>query len=38
MRIAQLIISPSYKVKINFVNEISTNTKRGKQGFGSTGL
>ena len=38
MRIAQLIIAPSYKVKMNFVKEISTNTKRGKQGFGSTGL
>jgi dUTP pyrophosphatase len=38
MRIAQLIIAPSYKVKMNLVKEISTNTKRGKQGFGSTGL
>ena len=38
MKIAQLIIAPSYKAKINFVKEISTNTKRGKQGFGSTGL
>ena len=38
MRIAQLIIAPSFKAKINFVKEISTNTKRGKQGFGSTGL
>ena len=38
MRIAQLIIAPSYKAKINFVKKISTNTKRGKQGFGSTGL
>ena len=38
MRIAQLIIAPAYKAKINFVKKISTNTKRGKQGFGSTGL
>ena len=38
MRIAQLIVAPSYKVKINLVKKISTNTKRGKQGFGSTGL
>ena len=38
MRIAQLIIAPSYKVKINFVKKISVNTKRGKEGFGSTGL
>ena len=38
MRIAQLILAPSYKVKINLVKEISTSTKRGKQGFGSTGL
>jgi dUTPase len=38
MRIAQLIIAQSYKVKMNLVKEISTNTKRGKQGFGSTGL
>ena len=38
MRIAQLIIAPSYKVKMNLVKKISTNTKRGKQGFGSTGL
>ena len=38
MRIAQLIIAPSYKAKINFVKEISSNSKRGKLGFGSTGL
>ena len=38
MRIAQLIIAPSYKAQINFVKEISTNTKRSKKGFGSTGL
>ena len=38
MKIAQLIIAPSYKVKMKLVKEISTNTKRGKQGFGSTGL
>ena len=38
MRIAQLIIAPSYKVKMKLVKQISTNTKRGKQGFGSTGL
>ena len=38
MRIAQLILAPSYKVKMNLVKEISTNTKRGKQGFGSTGI
>ena len=38
MRIAQLIISPTYRAKINIVNKISSNTKRGKEGFGSTGL
>ncbi len=38
MRIAQLIIAPSYKVKMNFVKEISTNTKRCNQVFGYTGL
>ena len=38
MRIAQLILAPSYRAKINFVKNISNNTKRGKEGFGSTGL
>ena len=38
MRIAQLIIAPSYKVNMKFVKEISASTKRGKKGFGSTGL
>ena len=38
MRIAQLIISPSYRAKINFVKKILSSTKRGKKGFGSTGL
>ena len=38
MRIAQLIISPSYRAKINFVEKILSSTKRGKKGFGSTGL
>ena len=38
MRIAQLIISPSYRAKINFVKKILSSTKRDKKGFGSTGL
>jgi len=38
MRIAQLVIAPSYRAKINFVKKISTITKRDKKGFGSTGL
>ena len=38
MRIAQLVISPTYKANISFVKEIKSNTKRGKEGFGSTGL
>ena len=38
MRIAQLIFSPTYRAKINFVKKIFSNTKRGKDGFGSTGL
>lgn len=38
MRIAQLVIAPSYRAKINFVKKISTDTKRDKKGFGSTGL
>ena len=38
MRIAQLVISPTYKANISFVKEILSNTKRGKEGFGSTGL
>jgi dUTP pyrophosphatase len=38
MRIAQLIIAPTFKVKFNYVKKISTFTKRGKKGFGSTGL
>ncbi len=38
MRIAQLVIAPVYKAKINFVKKILNITKRGKEGFGSTGL
>ena len=38
MRIAQLVISPTLKANISFVKEILSNTKRGKEGFGSTGL
>ncbi len=38
MRIAQLILAPSYRAKINFVKKILNNTKRGNEGFGSTGL
>ena len=38
MRIAQLVISPIYKANISFVKEILSNTERGKEGFGSTGL
>ena len=38
MRIAQLVFSPTYKANISFVKEIKSNTKRGKEGFGSTGL
>jgi len=38
MRIAQLVFSPTYKANISFVKEILSNTKRGKEGFGSTGL
>ena len=38
MRIAQLVISPTYKANIKFVKEILSNTIRGKEGFGSTGL
>ena len=38
MRVAQLVISPTYKANISFVKNILSNTKRGKEGFGSTGL
>ena len=38
MKIAQLIIAPTYRAKINFVKKVLSNTKRGKEGFGSTGL
>jgi dUTP pyrophosphatase len=37
MKIAQLIIIPVVRVKVKEVGSMST-TKRGKQGFGSTGL
>ena len=38
MRIAQLVIAPSYRAKINFVKKALSETKRDKGGFGSTGL
>ena len=38
MRIAQIVFSPTYKANISFVKEILSDTKRGKEGFGSTGL
>ena len=38
MRVAQLVIAPTYKANISFVKKILSNTKRGKEGFGSTGL
>ena len=38
MRVAQLVIAPTYKANISFVKNILSNTKRGKEGFGSTGL
>ena len=38
MKIAQLVIAPTYRAKINFVKKILSNTKRGIEGFGSTGL
>ncbi len=38
MKVAQLIVAPIYKAKINYVKKIDSKTKRGKKGFGSTGL
>jgi len=38
MKIAQLVISPAYKLNLNLVDKINSETKRGKKGFGSTGL
>ena len=38
MRIAQMIITPTYKVEINVFTEIKPDTNRGNKGFGSTGL
>lgn len=38
MRIAQMIISPTYQVELNIFTEIKSDTNRGKKGFGSTGL
>ena len=38
MRIAQIVFSPTYKANISFVKKILSATKRGKEGFGSTGL
>jgi dUTP pyrophosphatase len=36
MRIAQLVIQPTYSVKFTEVDDLSE-TERGKNGFGSTG-
>lgn len=36
-RIAQLMFQPVVPVKLNYVDEFSTNTERGTGGFGSTG-
>ena len=38
MKIAQLIIAPAYRANINYIKKIERKTKRGKKGFGSTGL
>ena len=38
MRIAQMIISPTYKVELNIFKKIISDTNRGKKGFSSTGL
>lgn len=38
MKIAQLVIAPTYRAKINFVKKVLSNTERGIEGFGSTGL
>ena len=38
MKIAQLIIAPVYRANINYIKKIESKTKRGKKGFGSTGL
>ena len=38
MKIAQLIISPTYKANLNYKKKITSKTSRGDQGFGSTGL
>lgn len=37
MKIAQMVIKPTYEVKITEVNDLS-DTSRGKGGFGSTGI
>lgn len=37
MKIAQMVIKPTYKVKITEVNDLS-DTSRGEGGFGSTGI
>ena len=38
MKIAQLVISPTYRVNLNFVDKINSKTNRDKKGFGSTGI
>ena len=38
MRIAQLVINPTYRVNLNLINKIKNKTDRGTDGFGSTGL
>lgn len=37
-RIAQLVVAKAYQSKVKLVNEFSRTTKRGEDGFGSTGV
>ena len=38
MKIAQMVLKPIYKVEIEEVKELGSNTTRGEGGFGSSGI
>ena len=38
MRVAQMVISPTYRVELNIFTNIKSATNRGNKGFGSTGI
>lgn len=38
MKIAQMVLKPTYKVNVIKVDEINSETQRGEKGFGSSGI